>query len=569
MDESIRSSAARFQTDRKPRKLGTRNIVFLVVAAAAPLTAMVGNLPIALGRGNGVGLPGAFLLATLTLLCFSFGYARMSRRIVNTGAFYTYVVLGLGKPLGIAAAFVAAFAYNALTVGLAVAFGFFATLVLHGIGIEVGWFACAVPAIVVTALMGYRSVDVSSSLLQVLLLAEIAVLLLFDAGVIAARGAQALPLQSFALPVVFGPGMAIGLMFAYTSFIGFEAAALFGEESEDPKKSIPRATLVSVVLIGVFYLATAWITVGAAGDADVAALARDKGGELLFFLMNRFIGERATQIAGVLLCTSLLASYLAIHNAASRYLFALGRERMLPQALGRFNPARYAPSNASFAVSGFTVLCVGLFVLGRVDVFTVVMPSLIGVATLGVILLQAAAGVAIVAYFARRPVRGVWSSIVAPAIGSIGLIGASVLAIDNFSLLTSSDNPVLHRLPVVYLVLLVAGLGFAFWLRAGRTSVYEGIGQVELQHRPDFEPQFRIGAVCVGDHSRRQIDPEGVHATPAQENGDPAWAATDVGDQEVAAGVHQFHETLSSARGRGLASRTPSNISTYSTTVAS
>ncbi len=85
MEESLRQVARTFDRPDRRSLLSTSRIVFLVVAAAAPLAAMVGNLPIALGRGNGAGAPGAFLLATLTLICFSIGYAAMGRRVVNTG----------------------------------------------------------------------------------------------------------------------------------------------------------------------------------------------------------------------------------------------------------------------------------------------------------------------------------------------------------------------------------------------------------------------------------------------------------------------------------------------------
>ena len=119
MDETLRASARLFGTGKHRRVLSTQRIVFLVVAAAAPLAAMVGTLPIALGRGNGAGVPGAFLLATITLFCFAVGYAAMSRRIVSTGAFFTYVAKGLGKPAGVAAAFIAVVAYAAYTIGMA------------------------------------------------------------------------------------------------------------------------------------------------------------------------------------------------------------------------------------------------------------------------------------------------------------------------------------------------------------------------------------------------------------------------------------------------------------------
>ena len=102
MDESLRATARQFDQGKKRRVLSTQRIVFLVVAAAAPLAAMIGNLPIALARGNGAGTPGAFLFAGVTLICFAVGYAAMSRRVVNTGAFYTYVAKGLGKRAGVA-----------------------------------------------------------------------------------------------------------------------------------------------------------------------------------------------------------------------------------------------------------------------------------------------------------------------------------------------------------------------------------------------------------------------------------------------------------------------------------
>ena len=82
---------------RDRRTLTTRRIVFLVIAAAAPLAAMIGNVPIAILYGNGAGLPVAYLLAAVVLLCFSVGYAEMSRRVINTGAFYTYISREIGR----------------------------------------------------------------------------------------------------------------------------------------------------------------------------------------------------------------------------------------------------------------------------------------------------------------------------------------------------------------------------------------------------------------------------------------------------------------------------------------
>ena len=92
MDQTSHAPALPIAAQEKRHLLPARRLVFLLIAAAAPLAAMIGTLPIALARGNGAGTPVAFLLAAIALLCFSVGYAAMSRRMVNMGAFYTYVV---------------------------------------------------------------------------------------------------------------------------------------------------------------------------------------------------------------------------------------------------------------------------------------------------------------------------------------------------------------------------------------------------------------------------------------------------------------------------------------------
>src|SRR5450755_4769157 len=99
-------------------QLGTGNIVFLVLAAAAPMAAVVVTVPLSVGFGDGAGTPGAYLLAGVTLLLFAIGYVAMSRHIVNAGAFYAYVTKGLGRPLGMSTAMIAVLAYNAWVIAV-------------------------------------------------------------------------------------------------------------------------------------------------------------------------------------------------------------------------------------------------------------------------------------------------------------------------------------------------------------------------------------------------------------------------------------------------------------------
>jgi len=99
-------------------RLGIPAVVFFVLSAATPLTVVAGVITTGYAVTGVIGQPVAFIAIALLLALFSVGYVAMSRHITNAGAFYTYVTHGLGKPAGVAAAWMALLAYNALQVGL-------------------------------------------------------------------------------------------------------------------------------------------------------------------------------------------------------------------------------------------------------------------------------------------------------------------------------------------------------------------------------------------------------------------------------------------------------------------
>ncbi len=452
----------------KRASLSTSRITFLVIAAAAPLAAMIGNLPIALGRGNGAGTPGAFAITGVILLCFAVGYAAMSRRIVNTGAFYAYITEGLGTAAGIGSAYTAIIAYLAFTFGLADLFGYFTELVLTQAGAHVPWPIYAVVGIALVAVLGYRSIDLSSAILGALMIGEVVILAIFDGSVIATKGvALALPAHAMAPHLVFTRELGVSLMVAFTCFLGFESAALYGEEARDPKRSIPLATYTAVICVAVFYLFTAWIAVGAIEPGDIAARANAESGELMFNVFTRYGGETLTDVMGVLVCFSMLASTLAIHNAAARYIFALGRAWLLPPWFGEPHPASGAPARASVSVSVMTIVAAVPFAVSGLDPFKGGVPVLIGFGSFGVIFLQAFAAIAILAYLRRHGGEPAWV-MAATWVGAIGLIGATLFVAAYFKLLATSEAPLVGVLPFAFPAIVLAGLGVGVLGRLAR-----------------------------------------------------------------------------------------------------
>jgi amino acid transporter len=453
--------------------LTTGRVVFLVIAAASPMAGAIGNVPLALVYGNGAGLPVAFAIACVVLLCFSVGYAAMSRRVVNTGAFYTYVAVGIGRAPAVGAAYLAVLSYTALTIGLAGAFGYFVRLVLLTQNISVAWQFPAAVALLLVAILGYRSVALSAKVVGVLMIAELIAVVVMNAGIIFHKGlAAALPSASLSPHEALSGSIGIGLMFAFTSFVGFESAALYGEETADPQRSVPRATYIALTVIGIFLFFTAWLIVGAIGVSNTHQVASRELGNLLFDVAATNVGTTLRDVMAVLLCTSVLASMLAIHNAASRYLFALGRERVLPAALGNYHIRHLSPHIASVTVSVISTVVVAAFAVGGLDPYVTLAASMIGLSTLGVVLLQVLAAISVVAFFLRRREGSYLRTVVIPAVGAVGLVVAFVLATAYFPTLVGTTNPIIGNLPWLLGAVVVAGYAAGSWQRRGQAAVH-------------------------------------------------------------------------------------------------
>ncbi|GHH24629.1 APC family permease [Streptomyces rubradiris] len=461
---------ARFQ-----RTLTTPKIVFIIIAAAAPLAAMLFTVPLAFAIGTGPGVPAMFLFAGLTLLCFSAGYAAIARRITHMGGFYTHIAHGLGRRAAAGSGLLAVLAYNAATVGVLGAFAYFTQGVAAAHGLDLPWQVWAGAGLLLVALLGYREAEISARLLSVCMVCEIAILVALDIAVLARHGGAALPSASFAPHDVFAPGLGVSVMFGFASFLGFESAALYGEEAKAPHRSVPRATVVAVLAVASFYALTSWVAVGALGPERVRAQAGSHLGDLFFLLSDSYLGHPATVAMQVLLCTSLFASWLALHNAANRYMYALGRDGLMPAGLHATRGGHGSVHRASVVQTVFSAVVVTLFAAAGLDPYVNMSTSMLGLGTLGIILLQALASVAVVGYFRRRR-AGRWQTVVAPALGALGLITAAVLVVSNFDVLTGTTEPAVTALPWLLLLAGVLGVALASWLRSARPDRYARLG---------------------------------------------------------------------------------------------
>lgn len=458
----------------KANSLGVAGIVFLVLAAVAPLTGIVVVASLAIALGNGGGTPASFLIVAVVLLLFAVGYAQMSKQLVNAGGFYAFVVKGLGRTGGLVAGLIATLGYNFFVVGTIGTSGFFMQTVIADLtGLNLHWYVWGLASIVVSFLMARRGVDFSSKILGVSLVLETLILVVFDISVLVQKGFD---IAAFGPQAVFSGSLPIGLLLAATGFLGFEATALFSEEAKRPLKTIPRATYVAICAIGLILAVTTWAVVSATGvqQAQEVALKHLPTGDLIFSLAQQYLGPVMTDIMMILLLVSLFAAMLAFHNSATRYLYALGRARVLPSALARTRP-NGAPQLAGIVQAVFAAVVAGLFALAGLDPISSLVPSMIGFGTLCVLVLQALAALSIVVYFRRRRDPRWWSTFVAPGIGFLALLVIVIMAIVNFDIVAGSDALVIRLLPLLLVVALVGGIAYGWYLRRSKPAVYDAL----------------------------------------------------------------------------------------------
>jgi len=436
--------------------LGPWHVVFMVVAAAAPLTGMLGAVPAAIMMGNGAGLPGAYLLAGLILLLFSVGFTAMSRHVVEAGAFYAYIRHGLGSSLGFGSALAAFGSYTALQIALYALFGFFCSTLISP---AIPWFGYALAALAVVQIVGLLNIDVNSRILGILMGLEMGVLVVLALAIVChGGGPEGLTLRPFAPAQILDGHLGISVMFAMASFLGFEATAIYAQDCRDPERTVPRATYIAVVLITVFFTFITWSIVCAYGTEAVVAAATNDPANFWFNQATTHLGSAATTVMSVLLLSSIFASILAFHTAISRYLLALSQEGWLPAALSALHPRYRTPHNASYVQSVSALLCIAVFAAVGSDPYTVVFAWMSAFATIGILGLQVLVSVSVLAFFQRGPgPKRFWTTIAAPILSGAGLLCVLSLVIANLPALSGSDSPYLVALPIAALALLLVG----------------------------------------------------------------------------------------------------------------
>ncbi|MCW3766663.1 APC family permease [Paenarthrobacter ureafaciens] len=476
-----KQTPTRTQEDKLSGNMGVGELVMNVLAFSSPLTTVAGTLPVML-LFSGHTAPGIYLLVTLMLLIFSVGFVRMSRSVDAPGGFYSFVTAGLGKPAGLGGALLALVGY--------IFIGFFApslfALTLQGFvvntlgGPEIPWYWYGLGIITVTTLLAYNRIDLSAKVLTVVMLLESAVVVIFDVAAFASGDVS--QGVGFSMPWITDAGLGLALLFAVGNFFGFEATVIYRDEVKNPDRTIPRATYLAVVGIGLFYAVAAWAYTAFLGADNVQDEAKANTVNLFNDGATALVGKIFADIGVVLLITSILASMLSIQNIAARYSFSLAADGALPRILGRVHPRHKSPYVSAVGVGMVWVVATVVFTLVAVAP-EALYPIASGSGTFSVLLLMFITSFAVLVYFVRRrsfAPESVWKTIVSPIVSVLFLGLITYLAIANYPELVGGSAVMTAIFMTFTFALFIGGIIYAYFLRSKRPEVYARLGRQKI-----------------------------------------------------------------------------------------
>jgi amino acid transporter len=472
----------------KSNAIGVLGAIAMSVGVMAPAAGMIFTPAIVAGH-VGPAVPLVYIISLIGALFVANTIVEFSRRLVHAGSFYGFNTAGLGLTFGFLSGWLlfAAYLYpqNLLALG-----SFTSAALASHLGIHLAWWIFTLAAAVAIFVLSWRGI--SSSMRAALCLEAIAVLVVLTVVVaILLKGGATGHLWQ---PKLLDPGanrhgwggIFYGMIFGVMAFAGVETAATLGEETAEPRKSIPKAIWGAVIGLGIFFVGSSYamsLGYGAAHASDFASasapmdhLASVYGNDVLVF---------AVDVVGIV---SAFAVGLACHNAAIRITFAMGRDGILPRRLGITHKKLMTPSGAIILISSLAIvlsLSVGLSTNPYPDGY-----AYFGTfSTLPVIVVYVIASVSLV--------RFIWTNdrahfhffrhAICP------LIGAAVMILPIYGSVWPWPEWPANLITVLAFVWLILGVLVGYRLRSRSGDVLKRAGQL-LTSAPTITPDARAPA---------------------------------------------------------------------------
>lgn len=446
-------------------------LLMQAITHIAPAVGLITSMQfIAQNAGNAAPL--AFLIAFVIMMTLGLALTQLAKHITSAGGYYTYVSRTISPRAGFLASWLY-FLYDPFG-GLLnmVIMGWIVQAILQsGLGITFPWWLTVALYSLAVSGLTYFGVEISGRAMLILGVFEMAVVILLSLTGIINPGKGGVNLLPFSPASAPSPnGLALGVIFCIFAFTGFESVAPMAEESQSPRRTLPRAIIWSIIIMGLFYTLCCWALMLGWGTDRVTSLIKysDNTANNPIITLAKHLWPGLWWFVVVAMLNSVLAVSIACQNAVTRVYFAMGRSGTLPKALAKVHPVYKTPSNAILFQTAINIVVgVGLGLwLGPLNEFALLAAML----TLAMILVYSAGnlGVFLLYYRERRNEFNIFLHAACPLISTVALF-----AVGYFSNVPLPSG-VLGWVPFIVFGWLIVGIVLVYRLsRSGKEEWLE------------------------------------------------------------------------------------------------
>ncbi|MEU8530487.1 MULTISPECIES: amino acid permease [Streptomyces] len=336
----------------------------------------------------------AFVIAGLTALFSALSYAELAGAIPVAGSSYSYAYATMGELVAWVCGWCLVLEYGVSVAAVAVGWGEYLNELLDGtIGVTIPAMLSSAPGeggvinlpglIVVLLAMVFLLGGARESAVvnTIMVFVKIAALVLFCAiGFMGFKSGNYKDFMPLGMAGVSAAGASL-----FFSYIGFDAASTAGEEAKDPKRDLPRAIMLSLLIVTVLYVLVAAVAVGAwnwkdfeGSEATLAAIMNDVTGQTFW----------GTLLAlGAVI--SIASVVLTVLYGQTRVLFAMSRDGLVPKVFAKVNGKTGTPRVNTVIVSLFCGALASVIPLGKlVDATSIGTLFAFGLVNIAVIVLR-------------------------------------------------------------------------------------------------------------------------------------------------------------------------------------
>jgi len=427
----------------------------------------------------GIAAPLTIIAAGIAVALLGNTLSQFSRVQPSTGGFITFVGKTFGGTSAVTTALLCGAGYIiAISSVLAVSGWFLGYTLQYYLGWNIPWIILSVLLTAGAVVMMLRGVGVSTRLAGLFFGFEMLVLLVVSVVSLIKNGGHLsiAPFEPHNITKGFS-GLAAGFPLAVYLFIGWENSAALAEETDNPRRNVPRAVFLSIALMLVSYVLFAYATVSGFGD----------NGTKLAAAPIPFITVAHGALAGLAFfaflagLTSTLGVLIAAVNSQARLIFNAGREGLLPRWIGKVQPSRQTPRNAIFTFVGIASALILVWALlhlvgghsGSMNGLTYFDES----GTMGTILILVVyflANLALPSYY--RKFRPQEFSVVKHAV--LPVLGMIAIAIPVYYLSKPPQPATYDWFPYAALIIVVVSVIYAFVLTRRDPSLAGRVGSI-------------------------------------------------------------------------------------------